>query len=105
MRSEKQDLEKIVADLQKKVEKSSSELVEANVKMMRVSESEKRLQGFNSTLITWHIKYLPMYMIESFKAVSDLTERQTKHMNKLETELRDWKEKYNSKEVCAGQGF
>lgn len=45
LRSEKQDMEKTIADLQKKVEKSSSDLVEANAKIMRISESERRLQG------------------------------------------------------------
>lgn len=45
LRSEKQDLERTIAELQKKIEKSSSELVEANAKLIRVSESEKRLKG------------------------------------------------------------
>lgn len=45
LRAEKQESEKSIQDLQKKVEKGSSDLVEANAKIARMTESEKKANG------------------------------------------------------------
>ncbi|KAI9286235.1 TATA element modulatory factor 1 DNA binding-domain-containing protein [Umbelopsis sp. AD052] len=45
LRAEKQESERSVQDLQKKIEKGSSDLMEANVKVARMTEAEKKNSG------------------------------------------------------------
>ena len=44
-RAEKQEFERNANELQKKIDRTSSDLVEANGKIIRANELEKRLQG------------------------------------------------------------
>lgn len=67
LRLEKTEGDKTIADLTKKLEKSTLDLSQASEKGTKQTESEKKLQ-------------------ESVKLLSDLTEQQTKHINKLESE-------------------
>lgn len=70
LRQEKVDGDKSIAELNKKLEKATIDLSQASEKGTKQSENEKRLQ-------------------ESVKLLSDLTEQQTKHINKLESEKRE----------------
>jgi hypothetical protein len=70
LRQEKLDGEKNITELTKKWEKATTDLSQASEKGAKQSETEKRLQ-------------------ESVKLLSDLTEQQTKHINKLESEKRE----------------
>jgi TATA element modulatory factor 1 DNA binding len=45
LRAEKQESEKSIQDLQKKIEKGSSDLIEANAKVARMTEAEKKNSG------------------------------------------------------------
>ncbi|KAI8142120.1 hypothetical protein BJV82DRAFT_148186 [Fennellomyces sp. T-0311] len=45
LRAEKQDHDRAVAELQKKIDRLSTDLVEANAKIIKATELEKRLQG------------------------------------------------------------
>lgn len=67
LRAEKIEGDKTIADLTKKLEKATADLSRASEKGTKQGESEKKLQ-------------------ESVKLLSDLTEQQTKHINKLESE-------------------
>ncbi|KAL9537491.1 hypothetical protein MBANPS3_011736 [Mucor bainieri] len=67
LRLEKTETDKNVAELTKKLEKATLELSQASQKGTKQTENEKRLQ-------------------ESVKLLQDLTEQQTKHINKLESE-------------------
>ncbi|GAN03808.1 hypothetical protein MAM1_0049d03263 [Mucor ambiguus] len=67
LRLEKIETDKNVAELTKKLEKATSDLSQASQKGTKQTENEKRLQ-------------------ESVKLLQDLTEQQTKHINKLESE-------------------
>ncbi|KAI8388500.1 uncharacterized protein BYT42DRAFT_543789 [Radiomyces spectabilis] len=75
LRAEKNDQEKTITEMQKKIDKTSADLVDANAKYMKLSEGEKRLQ-------------------ESVSTLSTLTEEQTRHINKLETEALAAKDRY-----------
>ena len=44
-RAEKQEFERNANELQKKIDRTSSDLVEANGKIIKANELEKRLQG------------------------------------------------------------
>ncbi|KAI9496034.1 hypothetical protein BDB00DRAFT_182067 [Zychaea mexicana] len=81
LRAEKQEQEKNAAELQKKIDRTASDLIEANGKIMKANELEKRLQ-------------------EKVKVLLDMTERQTKHINKLEIELRSLREQKNQAEMA-----
>jgi hypothetical protein len=81
LRLEKTEQDKTVADLQKKLEKATTDLTESTQKGTKHSENEKRLQ-------------------ESVKLLSDLTEQQTKHINKLESEKISNKEKQTDTELA-----
>lgn len=67
LRLEKTETDKNVAELTKKLEKATADLSQASQKGTKQTENEKRLQ-------------------ESVKLLQDLTEQQTKHINKLESE-------------------
>lgn len=67
LRLEKTEADKNIAELTKKLEKATSDLSQASQKGTKQTENEKRLQ-------------------ESVKLLQDLTEQQTKHINKLESE-------------------
>ncbi|CAO0792883.1 unnamed protein product [Mucor circinelloides] len=67
LRLEKAETDKNVAELTKKLEKATADLSQASQKGTKQTENEKRLQ-------------------ESVKLLQDLTEQQTKHINKLESE-------------------
>lgn len=67
LRLEKTESDKSSQELTKKLEKATSDLSQALEKGTKQSETEKRSQ-------------------ESVKLLSDLTEQQTKHINKLESE-------------------
>lgn len=47
LRAEKQEIEKYMTELQKKLDKTISDLNESNTKSKRTMESEKRAQGNN----------------------------------------------------------
>lgn len=55
LRAEKQEQEKSLADLQKKIEKTSADLVEANAKLMKAGETEKRSQGIVSFAMVYEM--------------------------------------------------
>ncbi|KAG2193668.1 hypothetical protein INT47_002310 [Mucor saturninus] len=67
LRLEKADVDKTLLDQTKKLEKAMTDLSQASEKGSKQSETEKRLQ-------------------DSVKLLSDLSEQQTKHINKLESE-------------------
>ncbi|KAK4520946.1 Valine--pyruvate aminotransferase [Mucor velutinosus] len=67
LRLEKTEADKNIAELTKKLEKATSDLSQASQKGTKQTENERRLQ-------------------ESVKLLQDLTEQQTKHINKLESE-------------------
>ncbi|KAI8884480.1 hypothetical protein K501DRAFT_332661 [Backusella circina FSU 941] len=81
LRLEKTEQDKLVADLQKKLEKATTDLTESTQRGTKQTETEKRLQ-------------------ESVKLLSDLTEQQTKHINKLESEKILNKEKQVETELA-----
>ncbi|KAI7865877.1 hypothetical protein BDF14DRAFT_965243 [Spinellus fusiger] len=80
LRSEKIEVDKTVAEIQKKHEKSLLDLQEANAKITKTVEVEKRLQ-------------------ESIKVLSDMTEQQTKHINRLESEALLSKEQHTKTQI------
>lgn len=67
LRLEKTEADKSLLDQTKKLEKAMADLSQASEKGTKQSETEKRLQ-------------------DSVKLLSDLSEQQTKHINKLESE-------------------
>lgn len=75
LRLEKTESDKSSQELTKKLEKATSDLSQALEKGTKQSETEKRSQ-------------------ESVKLLSDLTEQQTKHINKLESEKINNTKKY-----------
>ncbi|ORZ09254.1 TATA element modulatory factor 1 TATA binding-domain-containing protein [Absidia repens] len=75
LRTEKQDQDKTLTDIQKKLDKANADLVDITAKSKRASEGEKRAQ-------------------DSIKMLTEMTERQTKHINKLETDSMHLKEQY-----------
>ncbi|KAL0075107.1 TATA element modulatory factor 1 TATA binding-domain-containing protein [Phycomyces blakesleeanus] len=82
LRSEKAENDKLVAEMQKRQDKVVLDLMDANTKITKAAETEKRLQGMSLTLK------------ESVKMLSDMTERQTKHINRLESEAIVSKEQH-----------
>lgn len=59
LRADKQEAEKSLQDLQKKIEKGSSDLIEANAKVARMTEVEKKNSGkYHMSLSICFIKYL-----------------------------------------------
>ncbi|KAI9316092.1 TATA element modulatory factor 1 TATA binding-domain-containing protein [Dichotomocladium elegans] len=107
LRAEKIEQEKSVAELQKKIEKTSSDLVEANGKLAKANETEKRLNGTAAHTekrcrsINAYADWLALYgtFTETIRMLSDMTERQTKHINKLETDILGLKEQKNKTEA------
>lgn len=81
LRSEKTEADKTIVDLTKKLEKVNADLLQASQKGTKQTETEKRLQ-------------------ESVKLLSDLTEQQTKHINKLESEKLASQKKHTDTEVA-----
>ncbi|CAO3613286.1 unnamed protein product [Cunninghamella echinulata] len=75
LRAEKQEIEKNMTELQKKHDKVNSDLNESNIKSKRTIEAEKRAQ-------------------ETVKMLTEMTEKQTKHINKLESDSLKLKEQY-----------
>ncbi|KAI9028865.1 hypothetical protein CLU79DRAFT_516298 [Phycomyces nitens] len=75
LRSEKSENDKLVTEMQKRQDKVVLDLMDANTKISKAAETEKRLQ-------------------ESVKMLSDMTERQTKHINRLESEAIVAKEQH-----------
>ncbi|SAL97263.1 hypothetical protein [Absidia glauca] len=80
LRVEKQEQDKSLADTQKRLDKSNADLNDLTAKSKRSGESEKRAQ-------------------ESVKMLTEMTERQTKHINKLETDLIHLKEQYQQSQA------
>ncbi|CAO3696573.1 unnamed protein product [Umbelopsis ramanniana] len=72
LRADKQESEKSLQDLQKKIDKGSSDLIEANAKVARMTEAEKK----NS---------------ESLKNANIATNKQQKTITRLEKTLEDTK--------------
>ncbi|KAI9303172.1 hypothetical protein BJ944DRAFT_241684 [Cunninghamella echinulata] len=80
LRAEKQEIEKNMTELQKKHDKLNSDLNESNIKSKRTIEAEKRAQ-------------------ETVKMLTEMTEKQTKHINKLESDSLKLKEQYQQIKV------
>ncbi|KAI8342678.1 hypothetical protein BC941DRAFT_145864 [Chlamydoabsidia padenii] len=80
LRLEKQDQDKTLADTRKRLDKANADLNDVTSKSKRSGETEKRAR-------------------ESVKMLTEMTERQTKHINKLETDLIQLKEQYQQSQA------
>jgi hypothetical protein len=102
LRAEKQESEKNLQDLQKKVEKGSADLVEANVKVVRMTESEKKANGKRSmcclVLLVWCLTFFVL-SIESMKNATATASKQQKMITKLEKSLEDTRNELKESQV------
>ena len=81
LRGEKSEAEKSVNELTKKLEKAQADLALSAEKETKLTEQEKKLQA-------------------SVKLLNDLTEQQTRHINKLESEKQQLTKKLSETEVA-----